>query len=743
MSEFGNETATATMKTTQETLKALLKLLQWIANAQKRHRDAEIKKLQRDHLKVQAKQDVQKSLRQELNNKRGEVRERKLFNSGEALTPIPTKMSADELKRLNHYANVYGVIYASVSDKTVKEEIKRLKNKVKDLLNEKEQAEENGEEWSEERQQLLEQKQSELRTAEEEKTMKIVTVRTKDLPIFNEIFKRMDLERMKDRAQSELEMLSKKEHKTEEDLKRIEELKQEIKELDAGDAKIFNDEGKELIFDDAFNKLEKQRMDFDHAVNFVTCKGTEENPYIICDRNNPLTYAKVYAVKEERIGADGKSHEYVNTTFETYNNGERQYSDESRGRDFTRFTDAKGAQTSSYGEEKWGKIKEELEQKSGLGNDIIAFSNSEDFEKYQELYEKKMEEIETKETENTEEITGEENSRDYNAIAEKLEEQKNNMKYTVSENGDIVNKETGEIEVPNGADFKELSKEKGWSDEKMADICICKNISDQIQNYEAMNIAQLNLAMTKQDIEQMQESEEFPYTDYENANDLIANYNDDNMAFMPSCDFKFINEEKPHDYISLKTGEALDSPVKCEIYKDNTCVYSASMEEANIDEIRQKLTENGFDKEVSLRGGCVAENGQPTICMEYLKKCDVYVDLECKMQEYKVVEADLKDERNDYESVIMINKIENDRNTVNEKENAKESIEKVDVKEEVNVTHSEEKSNEKKFTEAEIKEKMEQKRQSKEWKERENDGKEVDMEEMDKTKDNSTEIEAE
>lgn len=96
---------------------------------------------------------------------------------------------------------------------------------------------------------------------------------------------------------------------------------------------------------------------------------SRENYYIICDRTNPEKYIKVKSVREEFNG-----EEYTRSYYEIYNKDNMVMEC-----DDGKFEGRK----SDY----WSKLRKQIQETSGLGDDNIIFENIENFQKYIAAYE--------------------------------------------------------------------------------------------------------------------------------------------------------------------------------------------------------------------------------------------------------------------------------------------------------------------------------------------------------------------
>ena len=227
MSEFGNETATATMRFGEKTIEALLKLLKFIMERNDRKLNREIKAEQIRQMKANKNKE---SATEYLNRKRGYVRAKNLFKSGEKLLPIATAMSPEELSRFNRLAKIEGVSFTAIADQRVIEELKAVKKELKALK----KTEEN-EGLSDEQIARQGELQRKLEILNKKRQDRIIIIRTKDLELVKEITDRMNMEIQFDDIDKELSDLMSKgeENLTQEQKARVEELLKEKEEKEA------------------------------------------------------------------------------------------------------------------------------------------------------------------------------------------------------------------------------------------------------------------------------------------------------------------------------------------------------------------------------------------------------------------------------------------------------------------------------------------------------------------------------
>lgn len=97
---------------------------------------------------------------------------------------------------------------------------------------------------------------------------------------------------------------------------------------------------------------------------------SRDNIYIICDRLNPLNYIKVISTREEYAG-----EEYTKSSYEIFKNNEK-IAEKNDGRFKNRPKDY------------WYKLKQEMRELSGFGDDNIIFEDEDNHRRYMEAYKK-------------------------------------------------------------------------------------------------------------------------------------------------------------------------------------------------------------------------------------------------------------------------------------------------------------------------------------------------------------------
>ena len=97
----------------------------------------------------------------------------------------------------------------------------------------------------------------------------------------------------------------------------------------------------------------------------------------ICDRNDPQNYMEVSASLETH-----NDRQYVNTEFKVFNQGIQQQCDVFPHGKFTHYTRADGSNSTDQGEEHWDKMKQQMQEKGGFGDDLIFFPDVQSYQRF-------------------------------------------------------------------------------------------------------------------------------------------------------------------------------------------------------------------------------------------------------------------------------------------------------------------------------------------------------------------------
>ena len=97
----------------------------------------------------------------------------------------------------------------------------------------------------------------------------------------------------------------------------------------------------------------------------------------ICERNDPQNYMEVSASLETH-----NDRQYVNTEFKVFNQGVQQQCDVFPHGKFTHYTRADGSNSTDQGEEHWDKMKQQMQEKGGFGDDLIFFPDVQSYQRF-------------------------------------------------------------------------------------------------------------------------------------------------------------------------------------------------------------------------------------------------------------------------------------------------------------------------------------------------------------------------
>lgn len=463
MSEFGNETATATMKLGGKSIELLMKLLKFLIERNERKIDRDIKAEQARQLKSNRNKENAVGY---LNKKRGYVRAKHLYNSGEKLMPIATAMSPEELSRFNKLAKLEGVSFSAIADQRVIEEIKAVKKELHEI-----EKTEKSVGLTEEQLTRRNELQKKLDSLNEKRQDRIIIIRAKDIELVKEITDRMNTEIQFNDIDKELSDLRDKgtENLSEEEKARIEDLLKEKEYMMKKEFDAFNDKNNDVIYQSSIDNPKWEEMSFEKAVNKVTDRKYAQEPCYICERTNPNNYMEVTSIPQEH---NGKT--FTNTEFKVFNNGVEQQCEEFSHGKFTHYSRKDGENSSSYGDDHWKNMKTEMKEKGGFSDDTLIFNSKEDYLKYKETFKEMQKEIAPKENTIAYEAD-KESYKDYMGIVYKLQEQLSDRKLAINEQKEISDM---------------TDDEKIFNAETI-------NIEKQIDTYQQLNDCQTQLAFIR------------------------------------------------------------------------------------------------------------------------------------------------------------------------------------------------------------------------------------------------------
>lgn len=123
-----------------------------------------------------------------------------------------------------------------------------------------------------------------------------------------------------------------------------------------------------------------QVSDFTDIVDNINDLDFSDNQkYIICDYNNPQNHMEVSTSLEMH-----NDRQYVNTQFKVFKDNEEQKCTVFPHGKFTHFSRADGSNSSQQGNEHWNKMKKEMKEKGGFSDNVVVFSNEENYKKFAE-----------------------------------------------------------------------------------------------------------------------------------------------------------------------------------------------------------------------------------------------------------------------------------------------------------------------------------------------------------------------
>lgn len=474
MSEFGNETTTATLRLGEKGIELLLKLLRYLMENHKQKYDEQIKKEQLKQLKNETKREDAVNY---LNEHRGLVAMKKLERSGEKLMPIAMEMTPAQLKEFNKYARMEGVTYAVVSNKKVLNEIKLVKSQIKEL--------EKKESLSPVEQEKYDALNRRLQELNKQKENRIVIIREKDLELVAEITERMNQNIKFENIEQEMKAYENVgiENLSPEDKKRYQDLQNEKEEMKETEFDSFNDKNNDKILAGSAEQPAWEEMNFDRALSRVTDRKFAEGNCYVCDRSNPDNYMEVSSKREQ--SKDGTY--FTNTEYKVFNQGVEQQSQEFSHGKFTHYTDSKGESTSFYGQKHWENMKVEIKEKGGFSDDLLIFSSKEDYLDYKNRFEQTKEDMQLEEETIGVEMDNH-SYKDYTGIV-------NQLKGQLQEKGYALNEQMEPCHIATGTPVQIT---QGMSDIEKAECMEATNICGQIKIYEQLNDLQNKCAFIHQ-----------------------------------------------------------------------------------------------------------------------------------------------------------------------------------------------------------------------------------------------------
>lgn len=475
MSEFGNETATATLRLSEKTLEALLKLLKFMMERNKKSIESELKK---EELKNLKSENAKKKVRRYLNNKKGNVRANMLYKSGEKLLPISIPLSVADLRKFEKYAKMYGMTYTSIADKRIAKEIKNIKDKMKETDDEV----------------LISTLKEKLENLEKERQKRIVIIREKDLEITKEITDKMNMDIQLKDIDNEINIAQNIGN-----VEAIAELSKEKEDIKRNVFDKFNTLSNKIVLAEIAGDTIEEKIDFNRAIANVTNLKDLNNTSILCERTNPKNF--IEATSSQEISKDGR--EYINTEYKVFNQNQEQKCSEFEHGKFMHYSTKEGENTSEIGDKHWENMKIEMKEKGDFSNDLLIFRDKESYEKYLNDFTK----IEEKFINREDVITFEADSNSYVDCQGII----NNLSGQLSDHNLMMN---AKMELMNVKTKKVVHLNKNMADDEKIKCSEGLNIVEQINNYKSINDLQNKIEMTK--FEMGEETSSDIITSYEN-----------------------------------------------------------------------------------------------------------------------------------------------------------------------------------------------------------------------------------
>lgn len=516
MSEFGNETVTATMRTGEKTISALLKLLKFIVE----RNDRKLNRLMKKQQISQAKNNIKKGeLQAYLDQHRGKVNATKLLKCGETLIPLKVALSPAELKRFNRLARIEGVTYTAISNERIMEELKNARKELKDIVKQEKTGE-----LTEEQKRIKTELQNKINVLENQRDDKIIIIREKDLKLVKDITDRMNMEiQISDIDQKLNALLAKEGNLTDQEKIQLEELEAQKKSILSGEFDAFNEENSSGIYQNAVGNPGGEKLTFDRAVCRVTDRKYADQPCYMCERTAPENYIIASSEPKEY---DGRT--FTNTEYRVFKDGEEQTCSEFSHGKFTHYSDKKGSNSTYYGDQHWENMKREMREKGGFSDDMIIFSSEEDYLNYKKNFEKaaaaqtvceENEKDNTVQKENTGGISRSEMPQpvNYDEIIENIQAQIKEKGFEIDRNGQICRAETGVI-VASEADVNEKDK---------IPYAETLNLREQISIYSQLNTLQTDRMYALQ----QQEAAAAVYSSQEKTSATSKMFNEGAMVY--------------------------------------------------------------------------------------------------------------------------------------------------------------------------------------------------------------------
>lgn len=477
MSGFGDDVLSAQMKISEKGLDLLLKLLRFLESRKNLNN---FKSINMDE-KIKAEKLKEITLEKKINMQSGKIDNKLLSQSKEPLHPIAVKLNYNELMKLHKYAKIYGYPFSAIGSGVKPKQVKSLKQELKKLT---ELAKKEG--LTEQQVELYKELNKKIEILSKERDDYTIIVREKDLSLIKESTDRMNEDIKLNDIDKEIEELENKEDRTPAEEAVLENLKKEKEDVLKSSISDFNKESADIIFNDVCNNMQSRSLSFDRALNRFTDRDfSSEQATYVCERTNPNSY-----IEMKSSLAEYKGYEYTKTDYEVYNNGIRQIADERLRKD-GKFSDERFESRGYNGRGVgfWENLKNDIKEKGNFTDDVVIFSNKEEFDKYRELYNKEIEKNILNESTTSLEIDNE-SFKDCAGIINQLKARLNEHNLDVNEKQEICKADTKEVVILD---------DNMLDDEKYAYVDSV-NIIKQISTYKELNVVQTQLAMEKQEL---------------------------------------------------------------------------------------------------------------------------------------------------------------------------------------------------------------------------------------------------
>lgn len=339
MSDFGNETSSATLRVGEKSIEALMKFLKFLLERQEKRTNAQIQEQKLIEMKLKK---GERTAKLKVQGKVGYVKAKLLQKTGEPLVAINITLNEQQMKDFANLAKKYGLLYTSISD------TRKSGEKVHSFY-----------------------------------------IREKDLAIAKVITDRMTEDLQVKTVEDLITDLNNKPDKSEQDFADLAYLERQKGEILRNGTRSFNDENAEIIFNDVCGEMQVKSLSFDQALNRFTDRDfSRDKPYYICERTNPTAYIELNSSYDKYAG-----EQYTRTDYKVFHNGIEQTASLDRRKD-GKFTDERfSGRPKGY----WQDLKSEMKQKGGFTDDIVVFNSKPEFDRYQQLYKLMVQENSVKE----------------------------------------------------------------------------------------------------------------------------------------------------------------------------------------------------------------------------------------------------------------------------------------------------------------------------------------------------------